>query len=578
MEAVANKELVDFDITLLCKVLGSNLGAEVVEDPYAKTFSTNGRRVTIPANIAGGEMTAKIMRYGLAHEAAGHMAHTDFDALNAWPAGANPITFGFFNIIEDPRIEKCAQNDYPGVRKINHEGIEELERRGFFVLPDEEAHPASIISSWLIRRLRVDLLKQPLAIDRVESLAKSVFDQATLDQILSVAKKGATGKATQDATAAAEGIMKILKDAAEPPKDDPEQQGNEGDPSENEEGNGAGQGGQQGAGDQTGGQGAGSAPGGEQDGDDDDGAGQAAAGPTQAQSDAARKVLEASKDDMGATDMSEVIGKAVEHAQNESKGSGRGRYAGVVRRNDRRSNAHYNASALASNLSSKLRSRMQELLRARVEDEDDELDDRGRLDMRRLPRGIMGDRNIFTVDGSEGEGVSTAVHLLVDASGSMSDYGKANAASAIIYALSTAIAPYETQGAKFAISAFDHMVHDLKRFEDRWIKAKNWIGHYRPMGSTMMSDAMRTVLTDVACQREKRKILLVITDGDVGDTDVNARINSTAKAAGVEVHLLVIGGSKPSQQHGFKSSEAVPANDQAQIQKAIFGLLTRFIR
>lgn len=590
------------DLGLLCQVVGRKLGVTIREDRNIHTFATNGKEVIIPSGIAGGEIDADIMRGGIAHEAAGHVRHTDFELLNVWCAGKTPLAKGLQNIIEDPRIEMAAIRVYPGCRSMLHKMIEALEARNFFTVPGPDAHPASVLGAYLIRALRTELLGQPLAMDVITPMAENTFGKEMLEKILGIARKGAKGNSTADVLEATEAILKLLEEST--PEEKPEESVDEGDSGDQNDQDGeSDQGGDGGQGDQDSQEsdsdsGSGGSQGGQGDQDSDQGdeanrGGQSSQGGESSQGDEATpgdqngqggqgsgsgqgnpvlcEVLSAEEGDIGPTDLAEIVSKAIKGMRQP--------YGGVhpVARYERREPANFTACALGTNLGTRLRGQMEVLLQSRVEDEDPDHEEHGQLDPRMLTRSQLMDRRVFTTDGAEAEGLSTAVQILVDCSGSMRDYGKGNVALATVYALASAMAPYETQGVKYAIAGFHGKVVDLKLFGDSWTQAKKWIGNYRPQGGTYMSGAMREVLPELAARKETRKSLIVITDGDVGDENTNREIMRFAKGQKVDVDVLVIGEELVTNNHGFRTIVHARDDNPKAIQAAIFKLLSKAV-
>lgn len=543
-----------FNLTLLAQVLANSFGVKVVIRPGATTFSTNGTEIYVPDGLFGAEIDADIIRGGLAHEAAGHCLHTDFKALTKWKHLGNALAKSLANVIEDPRIERCAIRKFPGARKILENMVGSLDQKGFFALPPEDAHASSVLISWLIRALRADpeVMGQPISADVIQDRAEEVFGKDGLKEVYKAAKAGALSGSTKEVLKSVEKILDILGDMANPPEEQQPQQ-----PQQPQQGEGQGQ----------------PQPG---QGQNPSGAGQpdpAAEAKAAAQAAAAQEALDAqSTKDTGKSDLSDIVGEAMDGM---AGGNGRGRTQTQTAVHDRRTPKAYNASGLSTKLTMQLRSRLAEHLRSRVEDEDDQVTDQGRLDGSRLVNAMMGDRNVFVQHGEEAEGLSAAVHVLVDCSGSMQGE-KANAAGSILYAMASAIAPYEQQGIRFAVSAFNGNVHELKRFGDPWVRAKHWAGNYEANGGTMMPEAIATTLPGLCGMRESRKTLFIITDGDVGDQITSLRNAASAKRMGVDLDVLCIGGHCP-QDYGFRSSESVGEYDPAGIQKAIFKVLKKAI-
>ncbi|MBZ0295951.1 MAG: hypothetical protein K8L99_25550, partial [Anaerolineae bacterium] len=241
------KQEINCDLGLLAKVLGKSLGVEVIENANATTFSVNeNHQITVPAVFAG-EDEAIIMRGGLAHEATGHVRHTDFEALGKWAHKKSALGMSLQNIIEDIRIERAAAQVFPGVRRILSEMAGALEKRGFFKVPGNQK-PASVICAFLIRTLREQELGQPIDSAEAQALAEFTFNAPLCSEILEEARKGSRGSSTADVLASADRILEILNQAQTPeepepePEPEPKQGGQENTDEGQEGGSGANQG------------------------------------------------------------------------------------------------------------------------------------------------------------------------------------------------------------------------------------------------------------------------------------------------------------------------------------------------
>lgn len=578
------------DLGLLCQVVGRKLGVEVIERPDFSTFATDGQRVFIPARIAGDELDAEIMRGGIAHEAAGHIRHTNFKAVAEWIDGKGEnagLAKALENIIEDARIEKAAIRDFPGCRKMLSVMIERLEQKGFFSIPDDEMESAAVLRAFLLRSLREQVMHQPISAAESAEKAEKVFGKPLCDQLLREAVAGANSSSTSEVLSSVDRILSLLGDAANPPPPPPESDpsangkdegdGGAGDPTEGEPSQSSGE--EKGAqGSEEGSESPGGAPGkssgngaGKEDGEgkQQDKSSDVSSMPTSEQSSAAARALVASSEEIGKTDIGEMVSEVM------GAGAGQGRTENSVRL-DRRFPATFVATATASNLTTRLRSQMEVLLQSRVDDEDPDMEEHGRLNPRLLARARLGDKRVFQIEGDEGEGLSSAIHILVDGSGSMNDFGNKDAAAAIIYALSSAMASYESQGVRFALSSFNGNLMDLKRFEDPWVKAKNWIGNYGASGGTMFTGAVRALIPELSGRKERRKTLFVITDGDTGISGENRKVCQIARKEGIDVDVLCVGDNSPTDQ-GFRSVTSVSANDPVSLQKAIFATLKKSV-
>lgn len=560
------------DLGLLAKVVGRDFGIEVIEVPNATTFSVNARKQVFIPSFAGDEDEEAILRGGIAHEVPGHILHTDFKALEVWlkEKSGDALASALQNIIEDIRIEKAAARVFPGVRKILGGMVVALHKRNFFALPTTP-HPAGVLCAFLLHTLRGQELGQSFDVAPSSKMMEQIFGAQLSHDIIEIARAGSRGKTTSDVLSAADRILDLLKmtstsrpESKPEPKAGKKGKGNKGKGTATQPGNGSpGEPGEPG-GTENAGKGSGDV--------EHLGESTLETTPTQAVKDAAEKALTARASDIGTTDMGEMAAKAIETA------IGGGRCppicTAVSRNMADSSNASFTPDVLAASLSMRLRSRLQELLQSRAEDEDYSLTDRGRLIMRRAVKAFVGDRYLFEEEGDEGEGLNTAVHILVDASGSMGGWEASNAL-AVIYALSSALSQYERQGVSFALSAFNNNVLDFKSFSAPWPSAKNALWRYRAAGGTRFTGAVRAVLPDLMARKERRKVLFAITDGDTGLEESNQSVAASAKACGVEIRVLLIGQcgdhDEFARSNGFHSAASVL--EGGDLQKAILSTL-----
>jgi uncharacterized protein with von Willebrand factor type A (vWA) domain len=91
------------------------------------SFDIKSRVLTLPL---WKDMTPEIEDMLVGHEV-GHALFTDGESYFE-PIRKNPKLMGYFNIIEDVRIEKLIKRKYPGLRKRMNEGYKQLNDRDFF--------------------------------------------------------------------------------------------------------------------------------------------------------------------------------------------------------------------------------------------------------------------------------------------------------------------------------------------------------------------------------------------------------------------------------------------------------------
>jgi hypothetical protein len=161
----------------------------------------------------------------------------------------------------------------------------------------------------------------------------------------------------------------------------------------------------------------------------------------------------------------------------------------------------------------------------------------GRLDTNLVNRIPMGSSKVFRAKAMR-QGLDVAVHLLLDASGSMSSLiGLASTAS---YSLCEALSC--VPGVNVAVTAFPggpskHAWHpDLK-----WSTVAPILKHGQRMhrkfgvtasGNTPLAQALWYAMTEMAALRESRKIIFIVTDGEpdsVDDTQAAVKVAQNLK-------------------------------------------------
>lgn len=181
----------------------------------------------------------------------------------------------------------------------------------------------------------------------------------------------------------------------------------------------------------------------------------------------------------------------------------------------------------------RLKSSLAQRLLAIVEDEDDELSEYGTLAGDRLVNAVVGDRDVFVEPGRPGEMLDTAFSMLIDMSGSMKDTADKPCLAAT-WAIGDTLNAY---AGAFSLSAFNEVVLAMKDWREPW-RGGDCLTWYRPYGSTLTPQAVRNRLEDLIKRRESRKILFLITDGDIGDLEP---IVNASNEAGVEFVVMMIG-------------------------------------
>ena len=116
-------------LPLLASILGDRYGVQVRIG--GKEACTNGKVIHLPSLPMDCEPELLALAKGFTDHEAAHIRHTNFSVLQA--ANLDPVTFNLFNCLEDWRVEKMLSGIFPGCRR----NLNWLIRR-FFV---EQAQP-----------------------------------------------------------------------------------------------------------------------------------------------------------------------------------------------------------------------------------------------------------------------------------------------------------------------------------------------------------------------------------------------------------------------------------------------------
>ncbi|MEA4991092.1 hypothetical protein SDC9_12476 [bioreactor metagenome] len=122
-------------LPMVASILGNRYGVQVLIG--GKEACTNGKVIHLPSLPMDCEPELLALAKGFTDHEAAHIRHTDFSVLKA--ANLDPVTFNLFNCLEDWRVEKKLSGIFPGCRR----NLNWLIRR-FFI---EQAQPRAGESS-----------------------------------------------------------------------------------------------------------------------------------------------------------------------------------------------------------------------------------------------------------------------------------------------------------------------------------------------------------------------------------------------------------------------------------------------
>ncbi|SFJ21302.1 Cobalamin biosynthesis protein CobT [Desulfomicrobium apsheronum] len=194
---------------------------------------------------------------------------------------------------------------------------------------------------------------------------------------------------------------------------------------------------------------------------------------------------------------------------------------------------------------------------------------RGRLDTGHLHRLAVSDPRVFRTK-SERVGIDTAVHILLDCSGSM--VRRIHLACQACYAVASAL---EASRINVAVTAFPGAqlpngsyttVSPIIRHGQR-VHTTLDLG---PAGGTPMGEALWWVMQDMLPLTEKRKLILVITDGDPDSADCANQAIKQGLRAGFEIYGV---GITSSAIMSLLPERSVVVNTVTDLAPAMFSLL-----
>ena len=150
--------------------------------PRAETasFDTQSRVLKLPL-LKG--VSDEVLTMLVAHEV-GHAKHTPVDWNDLVP---NYVPFDFVNVIEDIRIERMIQEEFPGLRRDFAQGYDNLNERDFFALEGKDISKMSFID-----RINLDAKLGARALinftDDEKPFVTAAHEADTFDKVLLVSK------------------------------------------------------------------------------------------------------------------------------------------------------------------------------------------------------------------------------------------------------------------------------------------------------------------------------------------------------------------------------------------------------
>lgn len=534
-------------LPIVAAAYGEKFGVKVLiqgQDAF-----TDGERIVIPTANPDDPHYQQIAWGYLAHEAA-HIRHTNFDMVQK--ASSKPIRKALLNIIEDVRIENELAKDYPGTRRSISQVIEYMVDTQQMCVP-EQLEPASNLQAWLLFRLRCHFLGQkaltPLY-QAVDERVRQLFPVAAMSRLsamlTAVPSLGSTGEVLKLVDA----IVAMLEEESRPPQDESDaDSGNDiGQDSSNDSNSSSDS-----QTPETGSSATGDAA---ETGDSDN----------SDQADNLRQALEASAAQFEPDTFAQVAEVLSEQAEG---------HQGVTPLSLPQAEQAMLGDEAILTLSASESAQIRARLRGMVQSSQDNRNHVKRHGLRvathRLAASQAGESRLF-IQRQPRIAPNAAVHLLVDISGSMGKpIGEGNRKYFHVAneaALALAMALEGIPGVVPAVSYFPgiHQEVSIALLPKQSVRHRAACFDQKPRGCTPMAQAMWFAANSLLAQKQKRKLMIVLTDGDPDDWAATHDIVDRCRRSGFE--LLGIGIQTRSVERFFPQSIVI--NDVKDLKRELF--------
>ena len=534
-------------LPIVAAAYGEKFGVKVLiqgQDAF-----TDGERIVIPTANPDDPHYQQIAWGYLAHEAA-HIRHTNFDMVQK--ASSKPIRKALLNIIEDVRIENELAKDYPGTRRSISQVIEYMVDTQQMCVP-EQLEPASNLQAWLLFRLRCHFLGQkaltPLY-QAVDERVRQLFPAAAMSRLSAMLTAVPSLASTGEVLKLVDAIVAMLEEESRPPQDESDaDNGNDmGQDASNDSNNSS---------DSQTPEADSSAMGDAAETGDSDHSDQA---------DNLRQALEAS----AAQFEPDTFAKVAEVLSEQAEG-----HQGVTPLSLPQAEQAMLGDEAILTLSASESAQIRARLRGMVQSSQDNRNHAKRHGLRvathRLAASQAGESRLF-IQRQPRIAPNAAVHLLVDISGSMGKpIGEGNRKYFHVAneaALALAMALEGIPGVVPAVSYFPgiHQEVSIALLPKQSVRHRAACFDQKPRGCTPMAQAMWFAANSLLAQKQKRKLMIVLTDGDPDDWAATHDIVDRCRRSGFE--LLGIGIQTRSVEKFFPQSIVI--NDVKDLKRELF--------
>ncbi|HEK0421552.1 TPA: VWA domain-containing protein [Proteus mirabilis] len=534
-------------LPIVAAAYGEKFGVKVLiqgQDAF-----TDGERIVIPTANPDDPHYQQIAWGYLAHEAA-HIRHTNFDMVKK--ASSKPIRKALLNIIEDVRIENELAKDYPRTRRSISQVIEYMVDTLQMCVP-EQPEPASNLQAWLLFRLRCYFLGQkaltPLY-QAVDERVRQLFPAAAMSRLSAMLTAVPSLASTGEVLKLVDAIVAMLEEESRPPQDESDADGGDdiGQDASNDSNNSS---------DSQTPEADSSAMGDAAETGDSDNSDQA---------DNLRQALEASAAQFEPDTFAQVAEVLSEQAEG---------HQGVTPLSLPQAEQAMLGDEAILTLSASESAQIRARLRGMVQSSQDNRNHAKRHGLRvathRLAASQAGESRLF-IQRQPRIAPNAAVHLLVDISGSMGKpIGEGNRKYFHVAneaALALAMALEGIPGVVPAVSYFPgiHQEVSIALLPKQSVRHRAACFDQKPRGCTPMAQAMWFAANSLLAQKQKRKLMIVLTDGDPDDWAATHDIVDRCRRSGFE--LLGIGIQTRSVERFFPQSIVI--NDVKDLKRELF--------
>ena len=534
-------------LPIVAAAYGEKFGVKVLiqgQDAF-----TDGERIVIPTANPDDPHYQQIAWGYLAHEAA-HIRHTNFDMVQK--ASSKPIRKALLNIIEDVRIENELAKDYPGTRRSISQVIEYMVDTQQMCVP-EQLEPASNLQAWLLFRLRCHFLGQkaltPLY-QAVDERVRQLFPAAAMSRLSAMLTAVPSLASTGEVLKLVDAIVAMLEEESRPPQDE----------SDADSGNDIGQDASNDSNNSSDSQTL------ETDSSATGDAAETGDSDNSAQADNLRQALEASAAQFEPDTFAQVAEVLSEQAEG---------HQGVTPLSLPQAEQAMLGDEAILTLSASESAQIRARLRGMVQSSQDNRNHAKRHGLRvathRLAALQAGESRLF-IQRQPRIAPNAAVHLLVDISGSMGKpIGEGNRKYFHVAneaALALAMALEGIPGVVPAVSYFPgiHQEVSIALLPKQSVRHRAACFDQKPRGCTPMAQAMWFAANSLLAQKQKRKLMIVLTDGDPDDWAATHDIVDRCRRSSFE--LLGIGIQTRSVEKFFPQSIVI--NDVKDLKRELF--------